>query len=137
MPFVLDASVTAAWLLPDEASPMTERILDLLRIDSAFVPAIWWFEIRNLLIVGERRQRLLRADTADILKNLVRYPIVADREPDQDEILRLARDYYMTVYDAAYVELAARRNIPLATLDRRMAAATDAEVVAQVGRPLP
>ena len=132
MPFVLDASVTAAWLLPDEANPMTERILDLLRIDEALVPAIWWFEIRNLLLIGERRHRLLPIDTADILKTLARYPITADLVPDQDEILRLARLYYMTVYDAAYVELEARRRIPLATLDWRMAAAADAEIVARV-----
>jgi predicted nucleic acid-binding protein len=132
MPFVLDASVTAAWLLPDEAHPLTERVLDMLAVDEALVPRIWWFEIRNLLLVSERRGRLLASETKAILTNLSTYPIHADDAPDEIEVLRLARDYYMTFYDASYVELALRLALPIATLDRRMANAAAAELVRQI-----
>lgn len=134
MPFVLDASVTAAWLLPDETHPLTERVLDTLAVDHALVPRIWWIEIRNLLLMSERRGRLLATETKAILTNLSRYPILADDAPDEIEVLRLARDYYMTFYDASYVELALRLGLPIATLDRRMADAAAAELVGQVPR---
>jgi predicted nucleic acid-binding protein len=134
MPFVLDASVTAAWLLPDETDPLIERVLDMLAVDQALVPRIWWFEIHNLLLMSERRGRLLAIDTQAILASLAKYPILADDAPDEIEVLRLARDYYMTFYDASYVELALRRELPIATLDRRMANAAAAEFVGQVTR---
>ena len=132
MPFVLDASVTAAWLLPDETDPITESVLELLSKDYAFVPAIWWYEIRNIMIIGERRKRLRPADTSRLLSALSKHPIILDSGPAEAEVLRLARDHQMTIYDAVYVELAARRQLPLATLDYRMAAAAELEAVVQV-----
>jgi predicted nucleic acid-binding protein len=123
MSFVLDASVTASWILPDESNADAERVLDLLATKQAFVPMIWWYEIRNLLVMSERRQRVNAHSTDRILADLAAYPIAIDQHGDEAETLRIARIAMLTFYDAAYVELALRRRLPLATLDRAMAAA--------------
>lgn len=129
MAFALDASVTAAWLLPDEENPLAEFVQSLLPDHSAAVPTVWWFEIRNLLIVAERRGRISRRETDRITGNLAVYPIVLDREPSETDVLDIARRHSLTVYDASYIELARRLGLPLATLDRRMAAAAQDEDV--------
>lgn len=81
------------------------------------MPALWWFEVRNALVVNERRWRLTEADTADFLRGLARLPIGIDRSPDEDGVLTLARRHRLTVYDAAYLEVARRESLPLACLD--------------------
>jgi hypothetical protein len=58
MPFVIDASVAASWLLPDETDARAEQAYALLDTDSAVVPGLWWFELRNVFIVNERRGRM-------------------------------------------------------------------------------
>ncbi len=70
MPFVLDASVAACWAFDDEDHPLAGRALDRLRDDSALAPTLWWFEVRNILIVNERRGRLKETDTASFLRAL-------------------------------------------------------------------
>jgi predicted nucleic acid-binding protein len=135
MPFVLDASVTACWAFEDENDTLADVALDRLNKDEAFVPALWRFEIRNTLIVGERRGRKSEADSNLFLTRLARLPISFDGSPQDNDVMTLARRHRLTVYDAAYLELARRRGEPLATLDRRLAAAASAEGVALVAAP--
>ncbi len=128
MPFVLDASVTASWAFADEGgrdnpSEVSARALDHLARDHAVVPSLWWFELRNILVVNERRGRIDAAGTANFLADLDQLPIRIDRTPDSTAIVTLARAHRLTVYDAAYLELARRHGLPLATLDNQLLAA--------------
>ena len=123
MAFVLDASVTAAWLLPDEESLLAEYVQDLLVRHDAVVPTVWWFEVRNTLLVAERRNRLSEDQTHFIQDSLASLPILFDREPDERGLMEIARRNGLTVYDASYVESARRLALPLATLDKAMARA--------------
>lgn len=133
MTFVLDVSATVAWCLPDEESEAANRALDRLQGDEAVVPALWWFELRNALVVNERRGRLVETDTALFLAKLERLPILLDERPGRsDLVLALARRHGLSVYDAAYLEAAVRRGAPLATLDRKLVAAAQAEGVGVV-----
>ena len=133
MPFVLDASVALAWAFAEEDDPRATAALARIRSDAALVPGIWWFEVRNTLVVNERRGRLSEADTAAFLRTLARLAVTVDREPGESEILALARRYRLSVYDAGYLELAQRESVPLATLDRDLAGAARAEQVALIG----
>ena len=81
MSFVLDASVAVAWAFADKDHPVATAALALIRNDEGCVPSLWWFEVRNVLIVNERRGWLREADTALFLRNLTRLPIVVDRAP--------------------------------------------------------
>ena len=123
MPFVLDASVVACWAFADEDHPMADLALERIRIDEAHVPAIWWFEVRNVLLVNERRKRISERDTASFLRGLARLRVAIDRSPDDTEVLMLARRHRLSVYDASYLELARRDGLPLATLDKQLVAA--------------
>jgi predicted nucleic acid-binding protein len=129
---VVDASVTISWYLADEITT-TQSIFQRLRESEAIAPALWWFEIRNALLVNERRGRLDPTQVAAILANLARLPITLDRDPAGDAVLALARAHNLTFYDAAYLELALRRAVPLATLDRRLAAAARTAAVRLLG----
>jgi predicted nucleic acid-binding protein len=129
MPVVVDASVTISWYLADEAAATTQTVLGILAEVEGIVPALWWFEIRNALLMNERRGRLDATQIAAILAHLAKLPIVLDRDPTGDAVFALARRYRLTFYDAAYLELALRRDAPLATLDRRLAAAARAAAV--------
>lgn len=133
MPFVVDASVSVAWAFADEASPDAAAPLAALAHGTALVPALWWFEIRNALIVNERRGRLTEAKIAEFLRNLSRLEILERGAPNESEVLRLARTHRLTVYDAAYLELAQREGLPLATLDAALTHAAKAEGVPLLG----
>src|SRR5215831_6604401 len=123
MPLVLDASVASSWAFSDENQPHADLVLSRMHSDEAVVPALWWFEIRNTLIVNERRKRISKADTTQFLERLSRLSIRLDRIPNEAEVLRLARTHRLSVYDAAYLELAERELLPLATLDSDLAKA--------------
>jgi predicted nucleic acid-binding protein len=133
MPFVLDASIAAAWAFRDEDHGDAASALALIRTNEAHVPSLWWFEVRNTLIVSERRRRLTEADTAAFLRELSRLAIVVDRAPEEQAVLALARHHRLTVYDAAYLELARRERLPLATLDTALASAARKEKVSLIG----
>jgi len=133
MTFVVDASITACWAFRDEDHPSADMALTRLRIEEALAPGLWWFEVRNILVVNERRKRLTEAESAVFLRSLVRLPITVDHAPDESEVLRLARTHQLSVYDAAYLELAQRNRIGLATLDLRLARAARAEAVPVIG----
>jgi predicted nucleic acid-binding protein len=129
MPFVIDASIAVCWLMPDERHPMAEAASNRIVRDLAYVPALWWFELRNVLIIHERRGRLNEAKSAEALKFLRALPVTTDMGAQEDELMRLARTHGLTAYDAAYLELAQRKGIPLATLDKALASAACAEAV--------
>lgn len=129
MPFVVDASVAACWLLPDETHIVATRAKDRLRDDIAIVPRIWWFEMRNILVVNERRGRLDAATSDRALDILRRLPIEIADDVDEAALLAIARAHRLTIYDAAYLELARRERFALATLDQPLAAAARAESV--------
>jgi len=104
-------------------SPGCALALERIRTDEARAPRLWWFKVRNMLIVSERRNRLTEADTAAFLRGLARLGVSIDRSPDDATMLALARQHRLTVYDAAYLELAQRQGIPLVTLDTALARA--------------
>jgi predicted nucleic acid-binding protein len=133
MPFVLDASAAASWAFRDEDHVAADVALARLRADTALVPALWWFELRNILIVNERRQRLTAAQGTLFLRDLARLPIVEDHPPREQEVLRLARLHRLTVYDATYLELALRHGVALSTLDKLLVEAARAEGVELLG----
>jgi predicted nucleic acid-binding protein len=120
MAFVPDASVSACWAFADEDHPVADAAFLSLRTDEAVVPALWWFEVRNILIVNERRGRITERDTDFFLRVLAQFRIRIDRDPGQADVLRMARAQGLSVYAAAYLEVASRAKLPLATLDRRL-----------------
>jgi predicted nucleic acid-binding protein len=129
MPFVLDASIAACWAFDDENNTVATLALEQMRTDQARVPAVWWFEIRNTLVVNERRKRLTEVDTVAFLRGLARLGVTIDRSPVEADVLMLARRHRLTVYDAAYLELARREGLALATPDSALAAAARAESI--------
>lgn len=95
-------------------------------------PGLWWFEVRNILVVNERRRRITASATAAFLLHLARLRVRVDRLPDENAVLRLARTYRLSVYDSAYLELAQREGLPLATLDAALQRAAAGEGVVLV-----
>jgi predicted nucleic acid-binding protein len=135
MPFVLDASIAACWAFEDENHPAAALALERIRTDEALVPGIWWFEVRNTLIVNERRGRLSEADTAIFLRGLSRLGVTLDRAPEESAVLALARTHRLSVDDASYLELAQRERLPLATLDHDLRKASRAAGTALLEEP--
>ena len=129
MAFVLDASIAACWAFQDEDHPDAALAFARIRTEEAVVPSLWWFEVRNILIVNERRRRISEPGTFAFLRELSRLRIRIDREPREAGVLRLARLHGLSVYDAAYLEVAQREGLPIATLDKRLSAAAHAEAV--------
>ena len=121
---VLDASVAVAWCFEDESTPFTEGVLDLLSAGTeVLTPAIWPFEVANALLVAERRKRLTIAQVTALLRRMAGLPIsVESIEAGRafEQILSVARQQNLTEYDAAYLELALRTGLPLATLDGKI-----------------
>lgn len=139
--FVLDASVTLAWLLKDEQDDYADRIAARFPSVEMFVPSVWHLEVANALLVAERRGRSIPSDTADSLNDLRALPIRQDNltvAQAWTATLDLARDKGLSVYDAAYLELAIRTGFPIATLDKPLILAARAAGVrytsAEVGQ---
>ena len=126
---MIDASVAIAWLLEDEDTPDTVSSLAATEDVETFVPQIWHFEIRNSLLMAERRGRIDRSQTAQRFRYLSNLSVQTDHEPNLDAAMQLARTHRLTFYDALYLELAKRRNAQLATLDKTLAAAASHEDV--------
>lgn len=122
---VIDASVALGWLLDDERTAASLQWLDQLRHQRALVPPLFWLEVGNALLVAARRKRLAQPPLA-ILDTLRRLPITADTESPAiiaRAAVEHAARYEITVYDAAYLELALRTHSSLATHDAALAAA--------------
>ena len=121
--FVLDCSVAVAWLFEDEARPETDALLDRTMENGAFVPGLWRLEVGNVLSQAERRRRIDASKVASYVDVLAQLPIATDTETEERalrETLALARREHLTTYDAAYLEIAMRRGVPLATLDKAL-----------------
>lgn len=120
---VLDASVALRWCFPDPRNPYARSVLRALRSAEAVVPAIWPLEVANALLVAERAKRLPSADAARFLALLEDLDVRVDA-PTLSRALRetrsLAKAYGLSSYDAAYLELALRESLPLATLDEAL-----------------
>ena|ERR1700722_4516057 len=136
MSLVLDCSTTLAWVYADETTVPVRRVFDLLSQGGAWVPALWRLEVANVLEMSTRRGRH-GADFRDAtLADLAQLPIQVDSETDAQawrDTLRLAERYKLTLYDAAYLELAHRRNLSLATLDRDLRRAGSAVKIKLLG----
>ncbi|HYY27959.1 MAG TPA: type II toxin-antitoxin system VapC family toxin [Chthoniobacterales bacterium] len=122
--FVLDGSLTMGWCFEDEASPETDEIQDWLIAGAcAYVPTLWHLEIANVLLACERRNRITEADSVRFLAVLVLLNITTDHQTEQHAgktTLGLARQHGLSVYDAAYLELAMRLGLPLASKDEAL-----------------
>lgn len=132
MPIVVDVSVIIASALGETHSRLDATLKQLDESDW-LVPSLWWFEVRNAFVVNERRRRLRTEETAGHLRDLARVRIAFDGIPDEVAVMSLARRHRLTVYDAAYLELAQREQLPLATLDASLVEAARREGVAIVG----
>ena len=126
MPFIIDSSFALACVLPDESSAAARTVLQRCDHDTIVVPVIWSLEIINGVLTASRRGRISDADVARILEALFLLPVQTDAHPDTQQmraIMQLGRTYHLTSYDASYLECAARNDIPLATLDKKLRAA--------------
>ncbi len=130
MPFAPDASVAAAWVLPDEEAEAAESALDRLAAETAIVPTVFWDELRNLLLSAERRGRIKAGHAESSLARLRRLPIRCPGDAHDHSILELARRHRLTAYDSSYLALAVREGCALASLDQRLNEAAAAEGVA-------
>lgn len=118
--FVIDASVVMAWCFEDEANPYADEVLESFTRATALAPIIWPLEVGNVLVMAERRERITAADVVRFLNLLRQLPIVVVEETAPrifGEILPLARQQRLSVYDAMYLDLAMRSGLPLATQD--------------------
>ena len=124
--FVIDNSVVMTWCFKEENSQYSDFILDKLERATAFVPSIWPLEITNVLLVAERKKRIGEADSARFTALLTELPIIVDQEsPDRmlKEIFALARKHKLSSYEASYLDLAMKKGLPIATLDKSLLAA--------------
>jgi predicted nucleic acid-binding protein len=127
--FVLDGSVALAWLFLDERDEYADAIVAKLPNLEMLVPRLWHLEVANVLLVGERRRRCSQADSTQWLSYLAGLPIVVDDSTEVrawSDTIGLARQHGLSAYDAAYLEIALREGVPIATLDAPLKAAAKA-----------
>jgi predicted nucleic acid-binding protein len=133
---VLDSSATLAWIYSDETTPAIRQVFDRVISLGAWVPALWRLEVGNVLEMSVRRGRNDTSFRDATLADLELLPINLDAETDRHAwgaTARLAERHALTLYDASYLELALRRSLPLATLDRELRIAAKAETVTLLG----
>ena len=137
MAFVLDASVTLAWHFKDEETAFSRAIFERTIEETVVVPAHWWLEVANGILMGERRKRATPDQAAPLVELLQALSIETDFIPGEhafDRILPLARAHRLTVYDAIYLEVAERRGLGLATLDGALETAARSAGVSTMAR---
>jgi predicted nucleic acid-binding protein len=131
MPFVIDNSVVSGWYLDNQATPYSQAVAERLQDDRAWAPALWELELTNVLRTSCLRQRLTAQNAQAILGHLCTLPIDIDRDPPPPrEMLALALRFGLSSYDAAYLELALRKQLPIATQDAEL---REAALAAGVG----
>jgi predicted nucleic acid-binding protein len=134
MPFVLDNSIVCGWFLENQATPYSDAIIERLRDDRAAVPALWELEFTNVLRTACLRQRMTAQAAQRVIAQIVSLPIDVDRQPvPASEILGLALRFGLSSYDAAYLELALRLQLPVAAGDGPLRAAALASGVGLAG----
>ena len=132
--FVLDGAITLAWFFADEADPYADAVARSLKGATAVVPDLFHLEIANTLLVGERRKRNSRAQADSFLRRLAALPILVEGQTARRawaDTIGLARTCGLSTYDAAYLEVAVRETLPIATLDDQI---RDAAI--KIGVPL-
>ena len=122
MSIVVDPSAILGAAMEDEEADFAGSVLDEIQRNGASAPSIFWYELRNVLVVNERRGRIAREKTMAFLATVGELPIELPSLPSEAGVIDLARRYELSVYDAAYLELAVRLGAPLATLDARLRA---------------
>jgi len=133
---VLDSSVTLTWYFEDERTPGTAAVLKQVAEFGASVPTLWRLEVANGFQMAVRRKRINTTYRDTSIAELSLLPITIDQDTGTyawTTTLRLAERFLLTVYDAAYLELAQRRSLPLATLDRDLRTAATALGLALLG----
>ena len=131
MPFVLDNSVVCGWLLENQATHYADAVAGRLQTDRAIAPGLLHLEYANVLRTACKRGRLNAMEAQEAIRQLGQLPIETERDmPAPAQVLALALRYDLSAYDAAYLELALRRQLPIATVDTALA---DAARVAGVG----
>lgn len=124
--FVVDNSIVMAWCFEDEENGYAETVLESLASAEAFVPAIWPLEVGSVLLVAERKRRLSQASVVRFLELVGGLPITVEQETPErmlKEIVSLAREQGLSTYDASYLDLAMRLDLPLATQDTSLSKA--------------
>ena len=130
--FVVDASVSAAWFLSDEATDYTRAALQATTTHAVWVPTLWLPEMANLLRSAQRRRRITAAQRIELAAAASALRLQVCREPVTLQTLdALAAEHALSAYDACYLDLALRRNLPLATLDSALVEAMDKAGVAR------
>ncbi|MBI1941684.1 MAG: type II toxin-antitoxin system VapC family toxin [Acidobacteria bacterium] len=130
--FVVDCSVTLAWCFENQADDYTRGVLTRLDRDEALVPSVWPLEVANALAVAERRKKLSRSTASRFVAALGPLPILVQQDTHLwalGPILTLARELHLSAYDAAYLELAIREGLSLATRDEALKKAARASRV--------
>lgn len=133
---IIDCSLAMTWCFEDESTSASLSIQDRLVDEAALVPPHWFLEVTNVLAMAEKRRRITPANSQEFIRLLRTFAIeVDDAESSRafDHFLPLCRAHKLTSYDAAYLELAQRRNLPLATLDAALRAAAQAVGVTVLG----
>jgi len=118
--FIIDCSMTMAWFFPDEATSATQQIQDRLIHEAVIVPSLWYLEVTNVLAMAEKRKRTTATDSTQFLQQLQKFDIQRDDSWQMrafDHLLPLCRKHGLTSYDASYLDLALRCQLPLASLD--------------------
>ncbi|HOA73987.1 MAG TPA: type II toxin-antitoxin system VapC family toxin [Phycisphaerae bacterium] len=134
--FVMDASVAAAWCFPEASTPAIDALLDRMEAESAVVPAGWYLEVTHLLAVAERKGRLTPAQVAGFIALVEDLQLhVDDQAPGRafTQILSLCRAHRLSSRDAVYLDLALRRQLPLASLNDELRSAAKAVGVEVIG----
>jgi len=136
---IADISVVLAWLFNEEHTTKALDVLHRIEKDGLLVPPLWWCELQNGILMGERRGRKTIDESTAFLKLVMALPIQTDDAPRHrisDDILDIARRHQLTAYDATYVELAVRHGVPLATFDvalRRCASSFGVKIIPTAG----
>ena len=133
MAIVVDASIVAAWFLPDEHNEAADQLMAALPDNPGLAPSLLWFETRNLFLTAERRGRLAAGEAALSMAQLRGLPLLDEGVGDDSLILALAARHALSAYDSSYLALAVQRALPLATTDKRLAAAARSEGIALRG----
>lgn len=136
MSLVLDSSATLAWVFGDETTPAIREVFERVAEQGAVVPGLWWLEVANSLTMAVRRRRIDVAYRRAVLEDLRVLDIATDAQTVGQawaETLALADRHGLTLYDAAYLEFALRRGLPLASLDRELREAAGVAGVALLG----
>ncbi len=122
MAFVLDNSVVSGWYLTGQSTDYSQAIATRLEVDKALVPALWQLELANVLKTACTKGRLSHPQARQILDALAQLPIEVDTgaSPGQRPLFELAMRFNLSSYDAAYLELAMRHGLPLATQDEQL-----------------